>query len=149
MPGPDMLIAPAQLRMYVFENALPLPACRPKLERLRGLHGRLLDGTLKRLPETRVEQSFNEHLFAEVFDYSTLLMHGASNYHLQPKQPTAAGAYSDFSLGFFGPAGGTPHVHAELKGYRQQLDDPQPSGNHVGITPVRQAFNAVRREVMP
>jgi len=104
------------------------------------------DGTLYALSETRVEQSFNERLFAEVFGYRTLLRDGAAEYHLQPKEySSASGKYDDFSLGFFGPGGGLRVVSAELKGPAINLDAPQTSRTDKA-TPVQQAHQAAAGE---
>jgi hypothetical protein len=102
---------------------------------------RARDGTLSHLSETRVEQSFNERLFAELFDYRTLYRHGAGEYHLEPKQQYQGGRYDDFALGFFRPGSRHQRVSAELKSPGADLDAPQAA--YGGVTPIQQAFRAV------
>lgn len=109
---------------------------RPKLDILRRVLRRDLDGTLPSLVETRAEQSWNEQVFARVLDYQTLFSHDSVPYHLQPKVH-AGGRYNDFSLGFFGLDGDLVLASAELKSPGASLDDPQPS--YGGKTAVQQA----------
>lgn len=97
--------------------------------------------------ETNVEQSFNEQLFAQVFDYQTLLSHDNGTYHLHPKNyVTTTGRYDDFSLGYFFPENSHVRVSAELKGPGANLDKPQ-AGKYGYITPVEQALSAVQSRV--
>ncbi len=112
------------------------------VETAERLLSRRADGTLQALSETRAEQSFNERLFSELFGYQTLLRSGKGAYHLRPKHWHTGGRYDDFSLGFFGPTGGTPLVSCELKSPEADLDAPQ-SGEYQGVTPVQQAMRAV------
>jgi hypothetical protein len=95
---------------------------------------------MDQLTETRVEQSFNERLFAEIFDYRTLYRHGAGEYHLEPKKKHPNGRYDDFALGFVSPSDRHFRVSAELKSPRVDLDAAQ--ANYDGLTPVQQAFRA-------
>jgi hypothetical protein len=108
-----------------------------RLERQKVLH---------ELPETRVEQSFNEQLFAWVLGYRTLLSHdGAGRFHLMPHNAVAPRKLDDFSLGFFGEDDGPGRTFAtaEFKGPEfENLDKRQTSGRHRGLTPVEQGFEA-------
>ncbi|MBK7823499.1 MAG: hypothetical protein IPJ61_21165 [Tessaracoccus sp.] len=143
------LFDPVLIQMLAFESPLSLGARQAKHSCIRKLTARVGAGLLTDLAETRTEQSFNERLFAEVFDYLTLLRDGVLDvYHLRPKGGAVVGAkrhYDDFSLGFFGPGVERRLVHAELKKHGTDLDHPQFSGSYGGRTPVQQAFDAVAR----
>jgi hypothetical protein len=95
-----------------------------KLIRLRRLQRQYVLCDVPRYPETRVEQSFNEQLFANVFDYRTLYSHDAVPFHLHPKDAMGR-RYNDFSLGFFGTGSDTVIASAELKSSNADLDEPQ------------------------
>jgi hypothetical protein len=115
-----------------------------KLEILRRLYLQHVACDLPKQPETRVEQSFNEQLFARVFDYETLLSHGRVPFHLQPKT-YGRGHYDDFSLGlFYGSAEDVHIASAELKPANTNLDAPQAGSGYDGLTPVQQAFRRAR-----
>jgi hypothetical protein len=121
-----------------------------KLEVLGRLQARRADGLLTALCETAVEQTFNERLFAEVFDYATLLRDGKGDYHLWPKKihkdkRSGRWRYDDFSLGFFGAAGGEPLVVAELKDPGADLDRPQKGKRYRGQSPVQQGHAAAEK----
>ncbi|KYG05073.1 hypothetical protein BE21_43005, partial [Sorangium cellulosum] len=96
------------------------------------------------LPETRVEQSWNEQVFAKLLDYRTLLSHSALPFHVLPKNAAGARRFDDFSLGFFGLGEHTVLGTAELKSPGTDLDAPQWTGNYKGTTPVEQALSAAR-----
>jgi hypothetical protein len=113
-----------------------------KLSRLRRLRRQNLRRDLP-LGEKRVEQSFNEQLFARVLGYQTLLSHDALPFHLLP-QNYAGGNYDDFSLGYFGGGANTVVASAELKGPDADLDAPQRGTGYGGLTPVEQAFRTAR-----
>ena len=75
----------AQMRIFSPEKlwAFASEACHPDrvqtgLELQRQLCNRHVAGWLEDLTELRVEQSFNERLFAEIFDYRTLFRDGFS-----------------------------------------------------------------------
>ncbi|MGM0578297.1 MAG: hypothetical protein ACQEXJ_21415 [Myxococcota bacterium] len=131
------------LRAFSLDVGTSAEQLADKLEILERLHLRRRSGELADLTETRVEQSFNERLFSEVFDYRTLLRDGAGEYHLQPRFRHKRHRYDDFALGFFGPTGGVPVVSCELKSYGTDLDAPQTGGSYSGQTPVEQAHSAV------
>jgi len=115
----------------------PLDATATRaLNILARLRDRYLDGTIPSLTESRVEQSFEEQLFAEVFGYRTLLRDGYGQYHLRVKS-YCNGLFDDFSLGFYGPAGDHSVVTAELKSPGCDLDAPQ--NRTPPLTPVQQA----------
>ncbi len=141
------LFDPALLAAFATVVSPPSPDCVKRMAVLARLRERRDDGTLHALAETRVEQSFNEQLFAAVFDYRTLLQNGGARYHLQPKEYSAVTRqYDDFSLGFFGPGrAGARRVSAELKALTVDLDAPQP-GRTDAASPVAQAHSAVAGE---
>ena len=118
------LFDPALLATHATIVAPSASECVRRLRVLDKLRRRRDDGSLGALVETRVEQSFNEQLFAEVFDYRTLFRDGAGSYHLKPKgYSSLTRQYNDFSLGFFGPGdAGEERVSAELKGLSIDLD---------------------------
>lgn len=123
---------------------LRLPANpAPMLAVVDRLNQRRRTGELGRLTETRIEQSFNERLFSELFGYSTLLSHSHSPYHLEPKTQQAGRRIDDFSLGFFADHLRQPIVSCELKNPGTNLDMPQVAGASRGRSPVEQAFAAV------
>jgi hypothetical protein len=140
---------PIRLRMLAFEHQVETEVCAEKLAVIKKLSMRIEDGTLAGLVETRAEQSFNERLFAEVFDYMTLLRDGVDAYHLLPKGGVVVGRkrhYDDFSLGFFGLGADVRLLHAEFKGYPTNLDKVQTGGGHRGQTPIEQAFDAATKD---
>lgn len=119
---------------------------------LDDLRARRADGSLARLSETRVEQSFNEQLFSKAFGYRTYLSHGAGEFELLPKkfEPDRR-LYNDFALGFFSALRGLDAppaiVSCELKSPGADLDAPQAS--YPGrITPVQQAHATAGAEVL-
>lgn len=116
-----------------------------KLARLRRLE---LQKVLHELPETRVEQSFNEQLFAAILGYRTLLSHdGGGQFHLLPKNAAGPNRFDDFSLGFFGRTNPLVTVRAEFKSPGHDLDTPQHGRGYDGQSAVEQAFDtALRKE---
>lgn len=98
---------------------------------------------IRDLPESRVEQSFNEQLFARILGYRTLLSHEGAGFDLLPKNPTGPRRFDDFSLGVFGEGEDVVLASAEFKGPGADLDAPQVGGKHAGQTPVEQAFAAI------
>ncbi len=88
----------------------------------------------RELTEKRVEQSFNEQLFAFVLDYRTLLSHEPGEFHLLPQNFAGGKRFDDFSLGFFGTGEAEPRVlaSAEFKSPGCDLDKPQTSGGYGG-----------------
>jgi hypothetical protein len=133
--------------MHLFQDRLALKAFSRSYARPPGSFSDAMEllheGFLEAIPETRLEQSFNERLFAELFGYRTLLRDGAGYYHLQPKNFHGNSRYDDFSLGFYGPDSETTLVSCELKSLLTDLDKPQTSGTYGGLTPVQQAMSAV------
>jgi len=114
-----------------------------KLAILRRLRRQMQTGLLPRYTETRVEQSWNEQLFARVLGYQTLLSHDCLPFHLLPKN-RIGNRYDDFSLGHFGLGEDRVVASAELKDPHTDLDRPQAGANYAGRTPVEQAFLAAR-----
>src|SRR5205814_4883781 len=78
--GDMSLFDPQELTFLAAEHSPSPIEVRRGLEILARLRARRADGHLRALTETRVEQSFNERLFAEVFGYRTLFQHGAGGY---------------------------------------------------------------------
>lgn len=113
-----------------------------KLRVLRRLRRRHQTGSLPK--ESQAEGSFVEQLFAKLFDYATLLSQDADPYHLYVKpHVTGNRRFPDFALGVYAPEGEMFLASAELKGSEADLDAPQ-TGNYGGLSPVQQAFKAVR-----
>ncbi len=136
------LVQGGAFRHYLFEHPLSYAECERKLGILRRLLRRQADGTIAALTETRIEQSFNEQLFAQFFDYRTLLQHGAGDYHLYAHKRHESDRVDDFCLGFYSPRGSLPLASCELKGPGTDLDAPQ-SSKYGYVSPVEQAFRAV------
>ncbi len=97
---------------------------------------------IRDLPETRVEQSFNEQLFAQVLGYRTLLSHDGDGFHLLPKNQVGPRRYDDFSLGHFGREGARVLATAEFKSPGTDLHKTQSGGGYGGRSPVEQALSA-------
>lgn len=136
------LIQGSAFRHYLFEHPLSYVECEQKLDVLRRLLRRQADGTIAALTETRIEQSFNEQLFAQFFDYRTLLQHGAGDYHLYPHRRHESDRRDDFCLGFYSPRGDLPLASCELKNPGTDLDAPQ-SSKYGYVSPVEQGFRAI------
>ncbi len=148
------LFDPIRLELFATEHAPSTVDAQQALLVLRRLIARRLDGSLTTLTETRVEQSFNERVFAEVFDYESVLRRGSGEFHVMaknyyPAEGEARKGADDLALGFFGPDRETPEIHAsvELKDPGQDLDAPEPS--YQNRSPVRQAFDRVRGRGIP
>src|SRR5437899_1536169 len=86
------------LKVFARSYARPPVSLSEAMTVLRILQRRRHEGFLDTVSETRIEQSFNERLFAELFGYRTLLRDGAGHYHLRPKTYYENGRYDDFSL---------------------------------------------------
>jgi hypothetical protein len=114
-----------------------------KLELLRRLHRQYVTGTLPRYTETRVEQSWNEQIFAKVLGYRTQFSHDELPFHILPKD-YADGNYNDFSLGFFGHGRDRVLGSAELKSPGADLDAPQTGAQYKGRSPVEQALSTAQ-----
>jgi hypothetical protein len=117
------------------------PHTSEKLALLRRLAQHTVFGTLS---ETRVEQSWNEQLFAKVLGYRTLLSHDALPFNILPKNIADRHHFDDFSLGFFGADEDIVLGTAELKSPGANLDARQTSGNYGGRTPLEQALETAR-----
>lgn len=139
------LVDPTVISAMRFHRRRSYDDLTKKLALLRRLRRQYEAHSLPRkFSETNVEQSFNEQLFSQVFDYQTLLSHDSGVYHLHPKKyVSTTGRYNDFSLGYFFPEKSHVFVSAELKGPGANLDRPQ-GGEYGFITPVEQALNAVK-----
>jgi hypothetical protein len=116
-----------------------------QLALLARLQRRYVECRLPRESESRVEQSFNEQLFARILGYRTLLSHDSLPYHLRPKNYAAiARRYDDFSLGtFWGDERDLVTATAEFKDPGTDLDAPQ-TDRKEKLTSVEQAFRAAR-----
>lgn len=112
---------------------------------LARLRARADDGTLSALSETRVEQSWNEQIFARVLGYRTLFSHDRMPYHLDPKRPTLGQLYTDFVLGAFGAGDAVVVASAELKSPNIPLDKKQKGKPYYGSTPVEQAHKTAAK----
>jgi len=141
-----VLFPQPRFQAYLNELRLGRSFIRGKLDGLRLLLRRYRDGTLDHLSEQRIEQSFNERLFSELFDYDGLFKAGMGVFHLLPKKwRTEPGRYDDLSLGFFHGARedfGRARVSVELKSPGTNLDAPQ-TDRRSPWSPVEQAFAAV------
>ncbi len=143
------LFDPLRLELFATEHAPSYSDAKRAMLTLHQLVGRRLDGTLAALTETRVEQSFNERIFAEVFGYHSVLRAGAGLFHIMaknyyPADGEARKGADDLALGFFGPEREAPEIVAsvELKDPGQDLDKPEAGYEH--RSPVQQAFDRVR-----
>jgi hypothetical protein len=139
------LLDTSAVHMMVARRLAREPNARQKLDLLGRLQRTYIECRLPRESETRVEQSFNEQLFAKVFGYRTLFSHDALPYHLRPKNyASGARRYDDFSLGrFWGDERDEIVATAELKSPGTNLDAPQKDRDD-RISPVEQAFRAAR-----
>ncbi|HZF50271.1 MAG TPA: hypothetical protein VE093_16545 [Polyangiaceae bacterium] len=137
LPALRSLVDFSSLHALRARRAAREPRPAEKLALLRRLAQKTVFGNL---PETRVEQSWNEQLFAKVLGYRTLLSHDARPFHILPKNAADRYHYDDFSLGFFGAGEDIVLGSAELKSPGASLDAPQTSGNYNHRTPVQQAL---------
>lgn len=137
------LIDPSTLRILRAARAARERRAPEKLALLRRMERQTI---FHELTEKRVEQSFNEQLFAFVLDYRTLLSHEPGEFHLLPQNFAGGKRFDDFSLGFFGTGEAEPRVlaSAEFKSPGCDLDKPQTSGRYGGKTPVEQALEAAK-----
>ena len=147
-PPTGTVFPSALMRAFAFENA-PAPGVFSQgMERLRRLRHRGADGSLRKLSETKVEQSFNERVFCKVFGYRSLFSSRGGPYDLLPKQTQPAGPRgnrsNDFSLGFFGPDREASRATVELKTFGQDLDQKQ--RNRRNRCAVEQAFDFADRK---
>jgi hypothetical protein len=114
-----------------------------KLRVLRELRRHRVLGLLSKHSETRIEQSWNENLFAQVFGYRTMFSGGGTPFHLLPKNPTSGTRIDDFSLGEFGVGESVVRASAELKSPGTDLLKAQ-GANYDNLSPVEQGFRAAR-----
>src|ERR1700733_13284150 len=90
------------LRLLMHRRLLGERQADEKLALIRRLQRRYVECRLPKESESRVEQSFNEQLFARIFGYRTLFSHESLPYHLRPKNyASGTRRYDDFSLGIF------------------------------------------------
>jgi hypothetical protein len=137
LPALRTLVDFSALHALRARRAAREPHTSEKLALLRRLAQRTVFGTLS---ETRVEQSWNEQLFAKLLGYRTLLSHDALPFNILPKNIANRHHFDDFSLGFFGADEDIVLGTAELKSPGASLDARQFSGNYGGRTPVDQAL---------
>ena len=110
------------------------------LRRLRRRHG---NNTLPK--ETSAEASFIEQFFAKIFDYSTLLSNDDERYFLCAKPYVeSTKRFPDGGLGAFRTGSEDIFASIELKGSGTNLDEPESCKGYNGLTPVQQAFRAVK-----
>ena len=133
------------MRLQSARRLVREPNAPEKLAVIARLQRRYIECRLPKESESRVEQSFNEQLFAKVFGYQTLLSHERLPYHLRPKNyARAVGRYDDFSLGiFWGDERDLVAVTAEFKDPGTDLDAPQ-TDRREKISAVEQAFRVAR-----
>lgn len=114
-----------------------------KLRLLHRLRRRLNQGAFPK--ETSAEASFVEQLFAKLFGYSTLLSDDEPLYSLYAKPYIKiSNRYPDVGLGAFETDGEACFASMELKGPQTDLDQAQGGDNYDGLSPVQQAFRAVK-----
>ena len=137
------MIEASAVRMATTRRFLGESQAAQKVALLARLQRRHIECRLPQESESRVEQSFNEQLFAKVLGYRTLLSHDALPYHLRPKNYAASvRRYDDFSLGtFWGDARDVVLATAEFKDPGTDLDAPQ-TDRKERISPIDQAFRA-------
>jgi hypothetical protein len=141
LPALRTLVDFSALHALRARRAAREPHTSEKLALLRRLAQHTVFGTLS---ETRVEQSWNEQLFAKVLGYRTLLSHDALPFNILPKNIADRHHFDDFSLGFFGADEDIVLGTAELKSPGASLDARQFSGNYRGRTPIDQALDTAR-----
>lgn len=119
-----------------------------KLRLLRRLRRQYGTGSLPKYTETQFEQSFNEQIFARVFDYETILSHdGQFPHHIEAKtRITGTRRVPDFVVGTFVANQYDIIAVAELKSPDFSLTEPQHGDGYDGLSPVQQAFRSVRSE---
>jgi hypothetical protein len=138
-----MQVDSSALRLAVAQRLAKEARAEEKLALLQRLQRRYVECNLPRESETRVEQSFNEQLFAQVLGYRTLLSHDSLPYHLRPKNYAAGSRrFDDFSLGtFWGDDRDLVVASAEFKDPGTDLDAPQ-TDRREKLSSVQQAFRA-------
>lgn len=115
-----------------------------KLALLRRLRRQFDAKSLPQYTETQVEQSFNEQIFARIFDYATLLSHDGLSHHIQAKPHVkTTGRFPDFTIGTFGGITDRVVATVELKDPDESLDKPQGKEK---LSAVQQAFQAMKGE---
>lgn len=134
---------PSALRLQIARRLVRETQAVEKLDLLARLQRRYVECRLPKESETRVEQSFNEQLFAKIFGYETLFSHDELPYHLRPKNyASGVRRYDDFSLGtFWGDDRDSVVATAEFKDAGTDLDAPQTDRRNKA-SPVEQAFAA-------
>lgn len=141
LPALRSLVDFSALHALRARRAAREPQTADKLALLHRLAQHTVFGTLS---ETRVEQSWNEQLFARVLGYRTLLSHDALPFNILPKNIADRHHFDDFSLGFFGAGKNIVVGTAELKSPGASLEARQTSGNYGGRTPIDQALETAR-----
>ncbi len=151
------LFEPERLAVFAMERAseitrsLPLSGATNRLTTetnrrlavIETLRQRREAGVLTALSETKIEQSFNERVFSDVFDYPTMFGTKA-DFHLVPKNHyQASGRKDDFALGYWNGTAFVPVVLVELKGAGVDLEKAQGS-EYDYLSPINQAFRAAK-----
>lgn len=143
--APPPLYPRAELDTYAFGHSVGKDEVLGGLARLARLQHLHRSGYWSSLTESKVEQSFVERVFGDVFGYTTLLGNTDMSHDVMPKAyvplPGAARAFADFALGHFRADQNEIVVTAELKSPGADLDAQQ-SGNYEGKSPVQQAMMA-------
>lgn len=132
------LFDPSALAALAVEVAPSAVQSRRAIELLRQLAERQL-ASLAGLTETRVEQSFNERIFSEVFEYTTLFRSAKGGaFDLLPKtHHQHVRRFDDFALGFFGLP--EPDRRVALAEFKSPGTDLDRDLNTNGETAVQQA----------
>ncbi|MCX4247517.1 hypothetical protein [Paraliomyxa miuraensis] len=148
------LFDPTKLRLLARQYELPRHEALKRLDWIAKLRQRRADGVLTTRREVRVEQSFNERLFCELFDYDSMFRTGRGFYSIEaknaydvPKGKTQKSKkqFDDFSLGYFSGDDRISIASVELKPADTDLDAPQ-SGYPGRCSPVQQAFRTAAND---
>lgn len=145
------LFTDADFELYGFSVEIGEAEVLNGLARLSRLRALFHSGIWSSLTESNVEQSFVERVFGDVFGYSTLLGDSVrpdklATIHSIPKLYVPivdrGGVFPDLSLGYFRADSRQTITCAEFKSPNTDLDAPQTSGKHKGMTPVAQGMRA-------
>jgi hypothetical protein len=123
--SPEPLLTTGELAALRLRHPATAKQTERGLAALRRLRQRAADGCLASHGEVQVQSAFIERLFAEAFEYRTLLRSGEGDYQLKPQnrrgKPGLA-RYDDVGLGWFGPERSDSVASGELKDAGTDLD---------------------------
>lgn len=94
---------------------------KSKLIIIRTLQQRYNESIFNQLTETQIEQSFNEQIFCNIFDYDSQFMRPAGDFHILAK--FGPNIKNDFSLGYLQNGIFISKVSVELKGPSNDLEN--------------------------